>query len=323
MLAGDIYAPCKVRLVDIPLEDARVSAEADEPKILFRPTLACLCGSDLLFFERDYPEYFPSVGQSLHEMIGVVEESESPKWSPGDRVLCVPYEHYGFYERYWIAASRAVAVDPRPAPREALMAQPLGTVIYALKKIPPVIDRDVVILGQGPMGLLFTLALRNLGARTITTVDPIPERREVSLQVGATQAVDPQSDDVGDALHQCTGSQTADIVVEAVGHREQVLNDAIRLCRHGGTVLFFGVPTETIDGIRMQEFFLKNLTLVTSVLPDFARDFPLAMRWIAEQRVDVRPLLTHQFTIDQIQDAYDLFHQKRDGAIKVLLDLPE
>ena len=323
MFAGDIHAPCQIRLVDIPLDAARVSASEDEPKILFRPTLACLCGSDLLFFEGDYPEYVPHVGQSLHEMIGVVEVSESPDWSPGDQVLCVPYDHYGFYERYWVAASRAVRVDPRPAPEAALVAQPLGTVIFALKKLPSVLDRDIVVLGQGPIGLLFTIALRNLGARTIITVDPIPQRRELSRRVGATESIDPGSEELAAVQRSVTGREGADVVIEAVGHREQVLNDAVACCGHGGTILFFGVPTRTIDGIEMQQLFLKNLKLITSVHPDFRRDFPLAMRWIAERRVDVAPLLTHRFPIEQIQRAYDLFHRKEDGVVKVLLDMPE
>ena len=322
MFAGDFFARHQIRLVDIPLEEARVSAEPGEPRILFQPELACLCGSDLLFYEGDYPEYRPHVGQSLHEMVGRVLESESDRFQPGDRVLAVPYEHFGFYERYWVAASRAIPVDPRPPLAQALMAQPLGTVIYALKKLADILDRDVAVMGQGPMGLLWTAALRNLGARHIIGVDPVSERREVSRRMGATEVLDPGEGNLAEAIADITDGG-ADIVIEAVGHREQVLPQCIDACRSGGTVLFFGVPTETIDGVPMRRAFLKNLRIVTSVNPDFRRDFPLAMQWIAEKRLDVAPLLTHRYDLADIGSAFELFHARRDGAIKVLIDMPQ
>ncbi len=322
MFAGDFFSPRKIRLVDIPLEEARVSAQPGEARVLFAPKLACLCGSDLLFYEGDYPEYRPHIGQSLHEMIGEVVESESDDFQPGELVLTVPYEHFGFYERYWVAASRVIPVDARRPQAEALMAQPLGTVIYALKKLPTVLDQDVAVMGQGPMGLLFTAALRNLGARHIIAVDPVAERREVSRSMGATEVLDPASDDVPAAIAELTGGG-ADIVVEAVGHREQVLPQCIEACRSHGTVLFFGVPTETIDDVPMRRAFLNNLKIITSVNPDFRRDFPLAMRWIGEGRINVAPLITHSYRLSDIEPAFELFHNKRDGAVKVLIDMTQ
>ena len=74
MLAGEIYAPRKVRLIDVP-EPALDERNGSAAEIIFQPELACLCGSDLLFFEADYPEYPPVVGHSLHEMIGTVTET--------------------------------------------------------------------------------------------------------------------------------------------------------------------------------------------------------------------------------------------------------
>ena len=67
-------------------------------EILFQPELACLCGSDLLFFDGDFPEHQAEIGQSLHEMIGRVVETNGSKFKTGDRVLCVPVDHFGFYE---------------------------------------------------------------------------------------------------------------------------------------------------------------------------------------------------------------------------------
>ena len=68
---------------------------------------------------------------------------------------------------------------------------------------------------------------------------------------------------------------------------------------------------------------LKNITIHASINPDFKRDFPLAMRWIAEKRVDVSPIITHRFPVTDIQAAFELFHQRCDGSLKVFIDYPK
>ena len=104
--------------------------------------------------------------------------------------------------------------------------------------------------------------------------------------------------------------------------RAQALNLCVELCGYGSTLLYFGVPPETIDGIRWKVALHKNLKIQTSVHPDFNRDFPIALQWIAERRVNVRPLLTHRFKLDQIQEAFDIFRDRTDGAQKVLVEFP-
>ncbi len=319
MYAGEFHEACQARIVEIDGPGRAVDAEG--PSILFEPELACLCGSDLLYYEGTYPEYPCHVGQSLHEMIGRVVETRGSRFQVGDRVLCVPVEHYGFFQQYYVNESRAVPLDTRASDEQILLSQPLGTVICALKKLPPVMDRDVVVAGQGPMGLLITLTLRNLGARRIITIDENADRIEVSRAVGATDSFHGRAEEAADFVAEATDGTMADLVIEAIGHREQVLNHCIDLCRPFGDILFFGVPPQTIPDLKLKKLFWKNLAVHTSVGPDFQRDFPLAMRWIAERRVDVTPLITHRFDVQHIQQAFELFRMRQDGAIKVLIDM--
>ena len=160
------------------------------------------------------------------------------------------------------------------------MAQPLGTVIFALKKLPEILDQDVAIVGQGPVGQLFCGALRNLGAREIIAVDLLESRLANSPRMGATSVVCSANEDPIAAVERITGGRMPDIVIEAVGHHDQAFNLCIDLCRKAGRILYFGVPPEHLDQIRWRDLFKKNLTVHTSVDPDFRRDFPLAMRWI-------------------------------------------
>lgn len=319
MLAGEIYDEQKVRLIDI--DEPQLPSDS-ENEIIFQPELACLCGSDLTYFQNTYPEFSPKVGQSLHEMIGTVTATSGSRFQVGQRVLCVPKEHYGLWERFRVSDRQAIAVDSRASDVEQVLAQPLGTVVCALRKIPYLIDLNVVVVGQGPMGQLFNAALRNVGVRNIIAVDLDPVRLEVSTTMGANHTVDSSTTDPVEAVKEITGGAMADLVVEAVGHREQTLNLCSDLCRKNGEILFFGVPPKHLDQIEWKKLFWQNITVRTSVGPDFERDFPLAMQWIAEKRLDVNPIVTHRFPLGEIQEAFDTFFQHREGALKVFIEYP-
>jgi threonine dehydrogenase-like Zn-dependent dehydrogenase len=322
VLIGDIYAPRKIRLIEHAPPQLGASDDAPPDQIVFEPELACLCGSDLLHFEGDYPEYAPAIGQSLHEMIGRVAATNGQRFQAGDRVLCVPVHHFGLAQRFMVSERRAIPLDPRLPDDQAVVAQPLGTVIFALRKIPYLLDQNVVVVGQGPIGQLFCATLRNLGARQIIAIDVLADRLEVSRRMGATSVIDASRQDPLEEVKRHTGGQLADLVVEAVGHREHTLNLCADLCRPAGRILSFGVPPERIDGLCWRNVFLKNLTVHTSVGPDFERDFPLALRWLAERRIDVRPIITHRFPLSEIQQAFELFAERRDGALKVFVEFP-
>jgi threonine dehydrogenase-like Zn-dependent dehydrogenase len=322
MLCGDMYAPGKIRLIDVP-EPVLPAAPPDglSGQIIFQPETTCLCGSDLPFFNGS-DEWPIEAGHSLHEMIGTVTATNGRRWKPGDRVLAVPIMQQGLMERFVLDESRSIAIDTSIPEEQALMAQPLGTAIFALKKLPTVLDQDVAVVGQGPMGQLFNATLRNLGARTIIGIDKLESRLRVSPKMGATHTICNADRDPVPIVQEILHGDLPDIVIECVGHADQAFNDCISLCRHAGRILYFGVPPETIDGLQWRELFRKNLTVHTSVNPDFRRDFPLAMQWIAEGRVNVATIITHRFALQDIQQAFDLFANRRDGAIKVIVEFP-
>jgi threonine dehydrogenase-like Zn-dependent dehydrogenase len=320
LLAGHIQARGRIELVDIP--EPSLNGAGAPGQILFEPHLSCLCGSDLPYFDSAHTEYPQPVGYSLHEMIGTIVSTTGQRFRPGDRVLAVPIRQRGLYERYTLSEDRAILLDHRRPPEQALLAQPLGTVIWALKKLPTVLDKDVAIVGQGPIGQLFAASLRNLGAREIIGIDRLASRLAMSERMGATATVDTSREDPVEAVRRITGGALADVVVEAVGHDDQALDQCIDLCARHGRILSFGVPPERIDGLRWRELFYKNITVHTSVDPDFTRDFPLAMRWIGEGRIDLSQLITHRFSLADIQTAYETFRDRKEGAQKVLVEFP-
>jgi threonine dehydrogenase-like Zn-dependent dehydrogenase len=140
--------------------------------------------------------------------------------------------------------------------------------------------------------------------------------------MGATDVVDSSEVDPEEAVMSLTDGAGADLVIEVVGHTEQVLNLCVDLCRVDGTILFFGVPMTLIDQIEWRKLFWRRQNIVTSVGPDFRTDFPLAMQWIAEKRMDVSPLITHRYPLADVQRAFDQYHARGDEGLKILLDFP-
>lgn len=322
MLTSDMYAPGKIRMIEVP-EPVLHPTPPDgvSGQIIFQPETTCLCGSDLPYF-NGWDEWPIEQGHSLHEMIGTVTATNGKRWKVGDRVLAVPQMQQGLTERFALDENRAIEIATNVPEEQALMAQPLGTAIFALKKLPNLLDADVAVVGQGPMGQLMNGSLRNMGARNIIGIDLLESRLRVSPKMGATATVCNATQDPVAAVKKILGGNLPDIVIECVGHADQQFNLCIDLCKQAGRMLFFGVPPNVINGLRWKDLFYKNVTVHTSVNPDFRRDFPLAMQWIKEGRIDVAPIITHRFPLAKLQEAFETFRDRKDGAIKVIVKFP-
>jgi threonine dehydrogenase-like Zn-dependent dehydrogenase len=316
MMASEIYEPGRIRLVDV--SPAELDGTPD--RLLFKPELGCLCGSDIPYFNRRAVP--PKIGHSMHEIIGRVLATTGQRFQVGDRLLCKEPEQRGLRERFILDEAEAVTLEPGLSDEQAVLSQPLGTVVYGLRKLPDLTDATVAVVGQGPIGQLFCAALRSRRARQIIAVDPIAHRLQVSLKMGATDAVNAAAGDPVAAVRRLTGGVGADLVVEAVGHQEFALNACVQMCRHDGAVMQFGIPPHDGAGLNLREIFRKNLRVYTSVGPDPVRDYGEAMRWIREGVVDVMPIVTHRLPIERVQEAFELYRDRSDGALKVFIEFP-
>lgn len=305
--------------------------EADEPNIEDFPGgsikvkahMTAICGSDSPKFVLKQPDavYPMNIGTSIHECIGTVVASSSDRFQPGDFVQARPTAGIGGLAEYYISSEKVGVrlVDYKPLD-ELLMSQPLGTVIWACRKLGNIINQDAVVVGQGPMGLLMTHLLSNLGAKTVVAVDTVDFRLEAAKKMRATHVVNPDREDVVAAVRNITDGRMADLVVEIVGHNQDTVNLCLNLTKRLGTVLAFGVPDDDVYAFNYRDFFSKNVTLVGSVGPDSLNDYPLAMDMIAQGRIDVSPIITHHLPFTEVQKGFELFIDHRDEAIKVVLD---
>lgn len=320
MKACQIVAPRKIEIIDIAIPD--ISSHADG-SVLVKNYRSTICGSDIPFFGLERPSSrFPlDPGLSMHECIGFVAASRSDRFEKGDKVLAVPsITHRGLSEYFLSHEDLTIPLTEFDNIDYILMSQPLGTVICALRKLGNLLNTDTVVIGQGPMGLLITHMLSNLGAKTVIGTDLLDYRLEASKQMRATHTINPTKEDPVNAVKEITNGRMADLVVEAVGHQTETINQCLDFVKQGGTVLAFGVPANESYDFRFGAFFNKNVRLISSVGPDSQNDYPLAMDMITQGRIDVSPLITHHFPFSEVQRAFELALYREDQAIKIVLE---
>jgi threonine dehydrogenase-like Zn-dependent dehydrogenase len=318
MLAGQITAARRLEMIEIP------TPEPAEGQILVRLETAAICGSDLPFYllDREHPSVGTEPGPlapllSLHEIVGRVAKSRCAEFREGDRVLSVPYTHLGLGEYFLSEPAFTVPIPDGPS-EQLVLSQPLGTVVHACLKLPNLLGLTAVVVGQGPIGLLFTALLRRMGVLRVIAADLLSERLEVALKMGATHTVCGGTVEVAEVVRELTAGRGADLAVEAVGKAETV-NEAALLVRRNGTLLAFGVPHRTHYDFAFRDFFFNEGRLINSIGPNVQHDFPIAVELISSGTLDVRPLITHSFRLDQANEAFSFFADRRDGAIKVML----
>jgi threonine dehydrogenase-like Zn-dependent dehydrogenase len=253
-----------------------------------------------------------------------VIESRSGRFKQGDPVLAIPPDQRGASECFVTDASMAVPLPPAPPhlPRERLiLGQPLGTILWAARKLPNILDWNVAVVGQGPIGLMFSHLLSNLGAKRVMGLDKLDYRLAAARRMRATHTINVLKEDAVAAVQELTDGQGADLVVEAVGHQVETLQLSVDLCRKHGTVLMFGVPDATHYPLPVWDMLRKNIRFVGSVHPDVQRDLPLALDMILQGRLDVAPLITHRFGFEQLQTAFEHAIERIGEPIKILIEV--
>jgi len=316
MKAAQISERGRIGLIDVPDPAAPRAGQ-----VIVKAETGCLCGSDIPFFSEPQASYPLQPGLSLHEIIARVTASGSPSFKPGDRVLAMPPGLVGCAEQLLLKEDRLVPIDDALSNDAAVVAQPMATVLSALSTVPNVIGLTVVVLGQGPIGLLFNACLASLGAARIIGIDVREARVARSCEFGATGAFvmrDPGGRDAIEHVAHLTGGAMADLVVEAVGHEEQQFNLACALTRNRGRLLYFGIPPDQHIQVALEPVVRKSLTIHTNV-PDDLRPFVLiAQRAIRRGKIDPGRLITHRFPFAQVQQAFEAYRDR--SGLKVLID---
>ena len=177
----------------------------------------------------------------------------------------------------------------------------------------------VAVFAQGPIGLCATLGARLRGASLIVGVDSNPRRLAIARQFGANVTLDIRDGDPVPKIKALTDGRGVDVAIEALGLQETFEN-SLRAIRPGGTLSSLGVYAGKIAA-PYEAFYagLGDQKIVTTLCPGGHERMRRLMAMIAARRVDLTPLVTHHFALDDIEEAFELFSHQRDGVLKVAL----
>jgi len=183
------------------------------------------------------------------------------------------------------------------------------------------IGDTVAVFAQGPIGLCATAGARLMGATNIIGVEAIPERAQIACRMGADHVVDFTTEDPVAEILRLTSGRGVDVAIEALG-TQSTFEGALRVLRPGGTLSSLGVYADDLT-IPLDAFHagLGDHRIVTTLCPGGKERMRRLMDTIASGRLDTTSLVTHQFTLDQIEAAYDLFANQRDGVLKIAISV--
>jgi L-iditol 2-dehydrogenase len=320
-------------------------------EVLCRVSTVAICGTDPHIIAGDFPGFWPKEFPFIpgHEWCGMVVElgpgAADLGWEVGTRVagtshagcgfcrLCVEgrynicenfgderlhrqYGHYtqGAYADYVVHSVKSVfAVPDELSDEEAAMLDPTSIALHTVKRGGHAPGDTVAVIGPGVMGLLVAECARALGAGRVIMVG-----RGARLQKAAElghEAVDFTAEDPVEAIRARTGGRGADAALECSGDPESV-GRCVDLVRKGGRVAVIGIPLEPAP-IPLRRLVLDEIDVVG--VRAAAGEMPEAIALVAAGRIPLKELITHRFALEDFADAYRVFTERVDGALKVIV----
>src|SRR5947207_1511873 len=349
MRANVFHGPNDIRVEEVP----RPSADAGEAVI--RITLTTICGTDLHIL---HGEYAVKAGLVIgHEPVGVIEEVGEgvSGYAIGDRVLvgaitpcgqcraCLSGHssqcgHGGDYEalggwrfgntingsqaKYLLVPNAQANLAPIPDElsdeQVVLLADIASTGISGAESGKVTLGDKVAVFAQGPIGICASIGARLLGASLVIGVDGDDARIQMARKMGVDVVLDYRKVDVVCEIKRLTGGGV-DVAIEALGTQE-TFERALRTLRPGGTLSSLGVYSGKL-AIPYEAFGagLADYKIVTTLCPGGKERMLRLIDMVKSGRLDLRPLITHRFTLGDINEAYRVFANRLDGVMKVAI----
>ena len=181
------------------------------------------------------------------------------------------------------------------------------------------IGDTVAVFAQGPIGLCATVGAKLMGATTIIAVETVPER--IAMRSSSVRTTSSTSGSRTRSTRSAASpeSRGVDVAIEALG-TQATFEAALRVLRPGGTLSSLGVYSGALT-IPLDAFAagLGDHKIVTTLCPGGKERMRRLMNVIEGKRANLKPLVTHRFRLDDIEQAYELFANQRDGVLKVAI----
>jgi threonine dehydrogenase-like Zn-dependent dehydrogenase len=349
MRAAVFHGVGDIRLERVP------KPQAGPGEAVVRVTLTTICGTDVHILRGEYPV---RSGLILgHEPVGVIDELGAgvTGYRVGERVLvgaitpcgqctaCLSGQHSqcghggqcealggwrfgntinGAQAEYLLVPNAQVNLAKIPDEvtdeEVVLLADIASTGISGAESGGVRLGDKVAVFALGPIGLCAAIGARLRGAALVIGVDIDDARLEAAKRMGVDIVVDAREGDVVSEIRTLSGGGV-DVSIEALGD-QVTFENALRVLRPGGTLSSLGVYSTPLT-IPNDAFGagIADYRIVTTLCPGGKERMLRLIEMVRRGRLDLQPLITHRFKLDQIAEAYRFFSDRRDGVVKVAI----
>ena len=352
MKAAVFVAPGRIELVDKAIPDVGPN------DALMRITTTTICGTDVHILKGEYPVATGlTIGHEPVGVIEKLGRNVKG-YQEGQRVIagaiCPSFNSYasqdglssqdggcschgykplggwrfgntidGTQAEYVLVPDAEANLAPVPdglTDEQVLMCPDIMSTGFAGAEAANIKIGDVVaIFAQGPIGLCATAGAKLRGASTIIAVDGVNQRLQIARQMGADITLNFNEVDVVEEILKLTGGRGVDSAIEALGLQSTFTN-ALRVLKPGGTLSSLGVySTDLVIPLNAFHAGLGDNKIVTSLCPGGKERMRRLLNVVASGRVDLGLLVTHEYHLDDIVAAYELFGHQRDGVLKIAI----
>lgn len=309
-------------------------------EVLIRIETVSICGTDVRGLANP-PQVFFKEGVIIgHECAGIVEQigKDVTGVGLGDKVVVHPNQwcgkcHYcrlgeinrcdnfqhvgdsrdGAMAEYLCVPEKLVYLVRKDLPSNiACLAEPLACVLNATTSVRTHPGESVLILGGGPIGLIFLMLYKRAGAKVYVS-DVTASRREFALTLGADGVIDPMNEDINKIITEKT-SIGADIVVDAVG---VLLPQAATLVKKGGNIVLFGLNANAREPLNQMPVVINEVTIHGKFIAKGT--FPMAISIIEEGIIPIEQIVTHEIAIEDTMEGVSMM--SRGEAVKVVVKI--
>jgi L-iditol 2-dehydrogenase len=326
------------------------SPKLEEGDVLVKMRTCGLCGSDL---EKVYGQYGMSSAKLGHEPSGeIINVGNSVKdFSPGDRVfihhhvacyscyfclhgdytMCTMYQKSNIYPcglseqivvpKWNVSRGGLLKLPDTITFDEASLIEPLACCIRALNKCNLQKGDDVAIFGAGPAGMMHVALAKAFGVGRIIVVDVndfrIDFAKKYCCNVLTFNSIVGEEEDLILKIKSSTDYRGVDISIVATGNTKALVQ-SFEATRKAGKIMLFGVPSKNSNvSLNMNKLYSNEQSLLSCYAASEI-ETNQALKLIAEKRIDVKPLITHRFTIKNADEAIKCAHEAKD-AMKVIV----
>lgn len=203
--------------------------------------------------------------------------------------------------------------DPSIPPEYASIQEPLGNAIDTIRA-GNVAGKTTLITGAGPVGLLAVSVARIFGATKIIVSEPNMYRRELAKKMGADVIVNPLENNILEVVKDITDGIGVDFAAEMSGN-STAIKEALKSVTAGGTMAFLGLPDEEVSLDLTSDFIFKRITMIGITGREMFQTWHIAARLIKEKRIDLKPVITHTFSLEDYAKGMDLMASGNCGKI--------